>query len=265
MSVPPLFRRSVHAICLGSLLLLTPLSASLAQTATPVGSWDFVLAGNQRGVVKVTFSDDGTLEGIGVLTLSTATSTGLGVSNLFGSVIIQGAWLFERTNRISGFMNLITEVSTNLTTNGFSFRGTARPSRLNLLGFGFAGQINFRGIPLLETNVVDLGGTASFLGQVKAKGIPFQRLEIFNLTTISPNFYSAIGGGPGYTFVGNLLISNQGIAAFSQFRGTGSGVPVIATYVGPFNLARLRGTLKGIDDLNPVIHYRITAEAVLSP
>ena len=259
MIVPSAFRRSILSLCFGSLSFLAASSALWAQTI-PIGAWDFVLTGNQRGVVKLAFLEDGTLDGIGVLTLTSVTSDGTGITNLFGGVFIRGEWLFDRTDRISGFMNLISEVSTNLTTNGISFRGTARPNRLNLQGFGFPGRINFRGIPLSETNVVDLGGDVSFLGRVKAKTIPFTRLEIFHLTTIQPNFYSVVGGGPGYDFTGNLLISNQGVAAFSQFRENESVVPPVATYVGPFNFKTRRGMLKGLDDQNPVIHYRITPE-----
>jgi hypothetical protein len=260
MIVPRAFLRSVLAFCLGSLNFLAASSTLWAQTS-PIGAWDFILTGNQRGVVKLAFFEDGALDGIGVLTLTSVTPDGTGISNLFGGVLIRGEWLFERTNRISGFMNLITEGSTNLTTNGISFHGTARPNRLNLMGFGFPGRVNFRGIPLSETNVVDLGGDISFLGRVKAKTIPFPRLEIFHLTTIQPNFYAVVGGGPGYDFTGNLLISNQGVAAISQFRGNESVVPAVATYVGPFNLKTRRGMLKGVDDQNPVIRYRITPEA----
>jgi hypothetical protein len=259
MIVPSAFRRSVLALVLGSLNFLSTSSGLWAQNS-PIGDWDFILTGNQRGVVKLAFFEDGTLDGVGVLTLTSVTSNGTGTSNLFGGVLIRGEWLFERTNRISGFMNLITQVSTNTTTNGISFRGTVRPNRLNLLGFGFPGRINFRGIPLTETNVVDLGGDISFLGRVNAKTIPFPRLEIFHLTTIQPNFYSVVGGGPGYDFTGNLLISNQRVAAFSQFRENESVVPAVATYVGPFNPQTRRGMLKGVDDLNPVIRYRISPE-----
>ena len=258
MSVLP-FRR-VFTMCLAGLGFLFAGNVVYGQTS-PVGAWDLVLTGNQRGVINLTFSENGRLEGIGVLTLSTVKSNASGITNLFGSVVILGEWLFEHTNKISGFMNLITEVSTNFTTNGFSFRGTAKPARLNLKAFGFPGQINFRGVPLVETNLVDLDDATSFLGKAKAKGSPFPRLEIFQLTGVMPNFYEVEGGGPGYTFIGHLLLSSQRVAALSQYRGTSSVVPAVATYVGSFNFKTRRGMLKGLDDLHPVIHYQMAPEA----
>jgi hypothetical protein len=260
MIAPRLFRRSVPVICLGGLCFLTAANALLGQVA-PVGAWDFVLTGNQRGVVKAEFFEDGTMQGIGVLTLNTPAPLGTGFTNVFGSVVIQGAWLFERTNRISGFMNLVSQVDTNFTTNGLSFHGNGKPTRLNLMAFGTPGKINFKGIPLTDTNVVDLGGASSFLGRLTSKNFTFARLEIFSLATVQPNFYSVDGGGPGYVYSGNLLISNQGTAALAQYRAIGTGLVPAATYVGPFNVNTRKGTLRGMDGTNAVVKFRITPEA----
>ena len=267
MIVPRLFRRLFPALGLTLSFLAGPIT--LWSQNSPIGEWDFVLTGRQRGVVKLAVLEDRTVSGIGVLNMARVNTNGTVVSNLFGSVTVQGVWAYEygRTNRILGSMNLITQGYTNVDTVGVNFRGTAGRKRLNLLGYGFPGKIHFRGIPLSETNV-DLSGVTPFSGIVSVKGVRFPRFEVFYLTTVQPNFYAVAGDGPAYSFTGDLLISNQRVAALSQLR-VGPAVPdeisPVAAYVGPFNVRRSLGTLKGVDERHFGIRYRIAPEAPTSP
>lgn len=248
------------------LLFLLLCAAPLAQAATsPVGNWDFVLADRQRGVAHVTFNEDGSIDGVAVLTSGsrtlTRTNRNFTYTNLFGLAQVGGSWVRENSGRLSGYINFIS----GSTTNGLSFRAVARSSRLTLQAFGSAGQVAFRGVPLAETNLVDLADGTTYLGTVRYRGVPFSVLEIFELTGLGPNAYEVAGGGPGYDYSGVLLISAQRQAAFYQDRGEDSGRPRGAAYSGAIQLPRRRGSWLGTDGVNTAIRYQVAPTAMSAP
>jgi len=247
--------------------LVFSLTAAVAQEPSPLGSWDIVLSGHQRGIARIAFYEDGTLEGVTILTSNDRTivhtNRGFLLTNWYGGGLLQGSWIYERTNQISGYINLISQFSpgrTNTTTNGISFRGKAK-ARLNLLATGPQGKVSMRGIPLVANDIIDLGGGSSYLGSLRTRTAPYPTLEIFSLNTDDPNTYSVSGGGPGYTYTGTFLVSNQRYAAFFQNRGSGTNGALVSAYAGPFNVRKQRGTLIGTDGIRPVIKYRISPES----
>jgi hypothetical protein len=243
-----------------SLVAMTPvLDGGLRAQGTdfPVGAWDFVLGDRQRGVAHVTFSGDGTLAGLAVLTSGgrslIKTNDGFSYTNLYGAVNVTGSWVREPSGRLSGFLSFVGAS----TTNGLSFRGKGSGSRLLLQAFGTPGRITFRGVPMVETNEVELADGAPYLGTLRYRKVPFPVLEVFELAEAGPLAYELSGGGPGYDYTGWLLLSSQRQAAMFQDRGAGTGRPRIAAYAGGFNVRTRRGAWLGTDGVNTAVRYRV--------
>lgn len=176
------------ACSLGCLLSFIP-AVLLGAQGPPVGQWDCVLSGHERGVAHLFFNPDGTLGGRAVFTYvgkTTGVFTNRGVvyTNIFGGARLEGNWSYASptaTNRIVGYINLLSSQagSTAFITNAVSFSGTARASKLTLLGRGYPGQVTFVGIPLQNTN--DLRG--NYYGTGQKQGAPGPFTEVFNLTS----------------------------------------------------------------------------------
>ena len=184
------FTRSV-----GCLLLFLPPVLVSAQRP-PVGEWDCVLSGNEQGVAHLFFSPEGTLGGRGTIigrmfftysgrTTGIFTNRSVVYTNIVGGADLEGYWSYSSpttTNRIVGFIDLLFAEAgtTRRVTNAFSFSGTAKSSRLTLLGRGYAGQVTFRGIPLQSTN--GLAGT--YYGTGRKLGTPAPFVELFDLSPV---------------------------------------------------------------------------------
>jgi len=173
------------ASCLGGQFLF---SAIVAQAApAPIGAWDCVVSGNQQGVAHLFFNADGTIGGRVILTFSgkstgVFTNNGITLTNIFGGARLEGRWSYASptaTNRIVGFINGISGLAgtTTAVTNGISFSGTAKGSRLTLATSGYSGQMTFRGIPLQETNRL----TGTSYGTGLKQGAPGPFTEVFDL------------------------------------------------------------------------------------
>lgn len=261
-----------RGLLLGATILVSCASALRAQPS-PVGSWDFVLTGNQRGVAQITFLEDFTLNGIEIITVrpigtgetsndderggsgdDRTPGTGGGgaseaITNFYGIAVLTGIWTFDSSGRVIG---VLTEsgASTNSTTNGISFRAVTRPEvRVTMTGLRNGRRINYRGVPY-QTLATDFSG--NYYGTGKIAGRPFN--EIFTLAPSSDpilaplslgNLYDVSGLGPAYPFSGLALVSRQnvfGLASMS-FQNTNGALRSI---IGPFNLSRAAGALTGV-------------------
>src|SRR5206468_81145 len=168
------------AIFLGSLLLGWPVLNASAQPG-PVGNWDCVLGGNERGVAQLFFNADGSLSGRALFTftgraVATYTNRGVLYTNFLGGAYLLGQWSYASpttTNRIVGIINGVSSPagSTTLTTNGLSFHGLVGRSKLTLLAVGYQGNVSFQGIRLRATN--DLTGGYYATGQKRGAPTPF--------------------------------------------------------------------------------------------
>jgi len=181
-------------LALAAALIQLPVSAQ----APPAGYWDLVLSGDQQGIAHLLFEAEGptagTIRGRALFTFSGKSSgvftnrSGVMFTNGVGGAAITGKWSYSSppgTNRILGFLDFISVPagSTNVVTNGFSFRGLVSGPRMNLLAVGYRGTVSLRGIPLLSTN--DLSGTYHGTGQKVGAPRPF--VEVFVLTPV-PEF-----------------------------------------------------------------------------
>lgn len=253
------------------------IAAALAAAATPllaqqspVGSWDVVLRGDQKGVAQLTFNPDYTITGTEVITIKpapasdddnprgtvnggirvngTPTSTNsVATTNFFGASPITGIW---QTN-LSGLIIGILSEGDSSGTNGISFRGKRSGSRLNLVGHHEKRTINYRGVPL--TTLADISG--NFYATGKKEGESY--IELFNLTADddTPNRYIVTGQGPSYDFVGIALLSGQNQLAIASLQSIGTN-GVLSAVSGGYNFSKRRGSLTGVDEN----HDRVTAK-----
>src|SRR6266498_3512222 len=117
------FSRRALAVLSIVVLLLTPHGQAWGQL-TPVGDWDFVLSGRERGVAQVSLRPDGSLTGLAVFTFFSRTNGsipggGVSLTNLFGAADLQGGWSFRSgsTRQILGYINFLSmEVGTTTDT-----------------------------------------------------------------------------------------------------------------------------------------------------
>ena len=198
------FPGSLVAFCLGCLLSFFAFLTALAQAA-PVGQWDCVLSGDEKGVAHLFFNTNFTLEGRAVFTYTGKTTgiftnKGVTYTNIFGSAQLYGQWSYEtptRTNRIVGFINGVSlqAGTSTFVTNSLSFQGSVAASKVNLSAVGYSGHVTLRCIPLLATN--DLRGP--YYGTVQKKGAPSPFTEIFTLTP-----------GPELEFITNKIVTSFG-------------------------------------------------------
>jgi hypothetical protein len=110
----PLYRR--HTPLCVALLLAFACGATAQVEESPVGDWDFVMGGAQRGVAHMTFAADGSVTGFAVFTYTRFDDR----TNTFGAASLFGGWSFKNSSekRIVGYITLESDSE----TNGISFR-----------------------------------------------------------------------------------------------------------------------------------------------
>jgi hypothetical protein len=262
---------NLKVVALGAAAFLAGSAALplLAQNS-PVGVWDFVLSGPQRGLIQLTFSNDFTLRGKEIITErphtnhrpdeedvrtpggdhrgfddngSSATHIIWAGANVFGN------WTYDSSGRVIG---AFTELSLNL-TNGISFAATVRPNvRMNMVGHRLSNgrRITYRGVPF--TPVPDLSG--NFYASGTRDGKPITELLMLTPGTTnwfpSPNAnnYDLVGTGPSYLTIGYVIVSPQKqVAVYTQSSESTNGL--LRTITGSFNPTTGAGkTLLGLSE-----------------
>lgn len=241
----------------------TTLSAQLS----PVGSWDFVLRGGQKGVAQIVFNPDFTIDGTEVITIRPSSrpdsdprsgirggirvgdSSTNGMTNVFfyGTSSLSGVWTYDSSGIIVG---VLTEGEADL-INGVSFRGKRSGQRVNLVGHSGNRTIHYRGVPL--TTLADISG--NFYATGNKNGQPY--VEIFNLAPdgVTANRYMVTGQGPAYDFVGFALLSGQKNLAIASLQNIGTN-GVLSALSGGYSINKGRGSLTGVDE----VHSRVTSK-----
>ena len=265
---------NLKVVALGAAAFLAGSAALplLAQNS-PVGAWDFVLSGPQRGLMQLTFNNDFTLGGIEIITERPHTThrpdeedvrTPGGdhrgfddngsspTERIIGGADVSGTWTYDVNGRVIG---TFSEVSASL-TNGVSFSATVRPTvRMNMVGHRISSgrRITYRGVPL--TAVADLSG--NYYANGSRDGKPFT--ELLTLTPgTDPNNYNVAGTGPGYDTAGFVIVSPQKqVAVYTESSEITNGL--LRAVTGSFNLTTGAGkTLLGLsqDPVNPEDHTK---------
>ncbi len=242
-------------------------------------TWDFTISGNARGIARITFNSNFTLDGqlqietrkkVGGNNGSTdergginsedrtnggtTNSAGSSVTNFFGSAVIDGQWGFDpATQRIIGFLNensfVPTATTTNFVVNTLTFRGVLKGGanpRFTLNGTGALGRQTFQGVPLQA--LPDISGAFAATGKRDGQ----QVVEFFSLVSQGLNIYTVTNGAtPGFTFNGQAILSAR--KQLSMVTGSeGTNALIVTSLVGSFKTNKLTGTLKGRDSRGPV-------------
>jgi hypothetical protein len=235
---------------------------TIVAQSSPVGDWDVVLSGNQKGVAQITFNADFTITGTEVITTrpdpapddnprqglpgrdeDTNGDTNTVLTVFFGSSPLVGTWAYSG----SGIVGLLTEGDETL-MNGISIQGKRSGNRLTLVGTHEGRKIHYQGIPLMtQSNIM-----GTFFVKGKKDGEPY--VEILNLTPdVTENRYLVSGQGPGYDLMGFALLSGQKKLAIASLQSIGSN-GVLSAVSGSFNVKSGRGSLTGVDE----DHGRVT-------
>ncbi len=264
---------------------LLGLAASLpAQSVSPVGTWDFALSGDQKGIAHITFNSDFTLDGREVVTYlrkakadpdadgrgngsggprvdgpSAGTNT---ITYFYGAAPIVGVWSYEWPKGIVGMYN---EIGANV-TNYVSFRGK-QPSatRLNLVAHERDRKYQLRGLP--QTPLPDLTGRYYVSGKRDLR--PY--VHVFDLdpdpTATLPNQYRLTTINPLYDPVqsGVALVSRHGLLGVVS-RHTlpdDANESVLTSLTGPFSytLTPNRGSVSGINELEENVKAKVVKVA----
>src|SRR5262245_42141504 len=166
MNKMALLRRKAAALA-AVVFLGAPAAPTLFAQNSPVGPWDIVIGGTQRGVMQLTFANDFTLTGTEIITKRPTTTHvpddaddvrtpggdgrnpegGSSSTNIwwYGAADIQGVWTYDTKGRVIG--SLVESGGT--VSNGISFVATVRPGvRLNMTGYRAGKRIVYRGVPL---------------------------------------------------------------------------------------------------------------------
>lgn len=183
------------AVAVAGLLLGSP--ATRAQTAppSPVGDWDLVFSGSQKGLAVLTFNSDNTLTGHEIVrptprkgssteidsrhpggepgrTAVTTSSSSKVITNLLGSAPFTGIWYHDAAGKTIGLLNEIVQSVTPVESYV-----------TNIVG----GEV------IISTNVV-LTVTSETNGiSFRAVVVPGVRITIY---TYSPNGNNILRGGP---------------------------------------------------------------------
>jgi hypothetical protein len=257
-------KTKLSVTALGAAALLGGFAPLGMAQPSPVGPWDLVLSGVQRGTAQITFSNNFTLGGFEIITvpprhrdsvedLDPRNPTGDGertppISNgdttivhWYGAASLQGSWTWDAKGNVIGVLNEFGPA----VTNGINFKAVVRPGvRITINATREGRAFTYKGIPLVAQ--------ASLAGNYYATGgrekIPFTEILTFTPGT-DLNSYDVVGTGPAYTFTGTALVSGTKHIALYTLSDETTNL-VLRSVSGPFKFSATTGSgdLKGISE-----------------
>jgi hypothetical protein len=272
------FARRAMVPCLVLAASLFSFASSTWAQPSPVGEWDYVIAGSHRGNGRITFFSDFTLVGFQIETLppvktpSVDPRTGqieggtiIGSAGFFGSSVLSGVWSFDVRGRVIGSYvqeSFVVEEGTNRPVSlALSFRASVNPQRTTASGSlvgsiianaqGAGQSVQLRGKPTIP--LFDL--TGSYYAVSARDNVDYQ--EFFSLSpTALPNMYDVVGTGPDYSYTGVALFTRTGQFSMATTR---DGTNVITSLTGPLRTSSNPpgGTLTGQQTDVRVVKFRI--------
>ncbi len=256
-----------------------------AQTPNPVGTWDVVLHGDQKGVAHFTFYDDYTLDGREVVNyvpkakadpdsdLRGGGSGGPRVTppgstnnpaRFFGGAPVQGVWSPSDTR--GGLVGMYVELGgSSEITNYVSFRGKVTgANRLNLVAHHGNRKYQLRGIH--QTVLPDITGRYYLSGKRDYNSY----IRVFDVAAdpyaTLPNQYLVTPADPLYAGSPNgvLLLSGQGQIGIASLEWTGTNDQgdnpdelILFSLSGAYNVVKGKGNITGVSDLDERVVTKI--------
>jgi hypothetical protein len=239
-------RTIVGASLFLGLVSLFPVGASAQVTNSPVATWAVTLAGRDRGLTYLTFSNDFTWGGYGISLKS------------FGPFTIDGStWSYnQQLEVVSGYTQFLpNDVEAGRITitlpGGSKLRGRAVASN---------GHFNLKGEPLSPAPNV----SGSWIGKVRTRGTKFFETYMITASTNLPGWFDVDGQGVNssgtFTISGALIVNADRRANGYTISDYGSSVTTTSSFSGRFNAPLDKVGFVGRDDDNHSVVIRATKQ-----
>ena len=203
---------------------------TVGDASSPLGTWELSVSGTGKGLAYLTFVDNSTFDGYGMLT------------GIFGLYTISGSWSFDAKHQAVGSY-IETLNGSNLLDGTITAKASKGKSLKASVVSGGISARKFKGTPAGSTS--DLSGTWNAVGS-SAK-VPFS--ETYTLTTSATydHVFDLSGTGTSYSLSGSALINSRSQLNISTTNG------VTRSLTGKVNLTKGTASLKGSDNAgNPV-------------
>lgn len=220
----------VLALILG-MLVIQPV-VSRAQPLSPVGSWEVIISGADRGTSMMTFSNDLSVSGYGIL------------RKQFGLFTLTGHWGFDTNgNVVVAYLQSLNGVDTAVS---FTAR-VLHSGRFHAKGTGTGGALQFKGA--IVSDFPNLSG--SWTAAVKRRGKSLHETYTITASTNFPAVFDVTGDGLGdtgsFTLTGAIIAASNNKLNASIDRTFGVDTQRSALY-GRFKPKKPELDLKGVDD-----------------
>jgi hypothetical protein len=206
-------------------------SITIGDANSPLGTWESSVSGATKGAAYLTFADDFTFDGYGML------------AGRFGLYTISGSWSFDAKHQTVGSYNETLNSSDLFdgTIIAKASKGTSLKASVTSGGGILARR--FKGKRAVGTS--DLSGTWNVMGS-SAK-VPFSETYTLTPSATYDHVFDLSGTGTSYSLSGSVLINSRSQLNISTTNG------VTRSLTGKVNLKKGTASLKGSDNAgNPV-------------
>jgi hypothetical protein len=202
---------------------------------SPLGTWELAVSGASKGTAYMTFADDFTFDGYGM------------VDGTFGLYTISGSWSFDAKHQVTGGYtetlngnDLLSGVMTAKATGGKSLKAS--------VGAGKVSSRKLNGKPAKAT--ADLSGTWNAVGS-SAKA-PFSETYTLTPSATYDHVFDLDGTGVSYSLSGSVLINSRNQLNVSTTNG------VVRSLTGKLNVKKGTASLKGSDNAGHPVKIQAT-------
>lgn len=197
---------------------------------SPLGAWELNVSGASKGAAYVTFANDFTLNGYGML------------AGTFGLFTISGSWSFDAKHQITGTYTETLDGS-DLLSGAMTAKAASGKSLKASVSTGGVSARKLKGKPAVATS--DLSGTWNAVGS-SAK-VPFSETYTLTPSASYDHVFDLNGAGASYSLSGSVLINSRNQLNVSTTNG------VVRSLTGKLNVKKGTVSLKGSDNAgNPV-------------
>jgi len=230
----------ISALYLGTVGVQSVVSG--AQPISPVGSWEVVISGAARGSSIMTFSNDTSVSGYGIL------------RKQFGLFTLTGNWGFDTNgNVVVAYVQALNGVNTAI-----SFTANLRHSgTFQAKGSSTAGALQFKGATV--SDFPDL--TGSWTAMVLRHGKTLHETYAVAASTNLPAVFNVTGNGlsdtGSFTLTGSIIATSNNKLNVSIDRMFGVDTQRSSLY-GRFKPAKPELVLKGVDDTDAHLTIKAT-------
>jgi hypothetical protein len=204
---------------------------------SPLGTWELAVSGASKGAAYMTFADDFTFDGYGM------------VAGTFGLYTISGSWSFGTKHQVTSSytetlngIDLLSGLMTAKATSGKSLKAS--------VGAGKVSSRKLSGKPASATT--DVGGTWNIVGS-SAK-VPFSETYTLTPSASFDHVFDLSGIGTSNSLSGSVLINSRNQLNVSTTNG------VVRSLTGKLNVKKGSASLKGSDNAGHSVKIQATRQ-----